>query len=114
MKTAKDLFTEYIEQELTEALDGLKDEFKKIPILFNREADKRMGATTNYLTNPPTIVFHINALEETYRAIIIESLKKLIIHELIHSIKKVGSWDESEREEIDAYFKQNILKFFKE
>ena len=113
MNTTK-LFYEYLNSEIEELVDKLRPEVKsKAVFMGNENADRKAGATCNSNTNPPTIVFHLNALEETYRPALQKSLKQLISHELVHAIQGRIETDTLTSKEKEAYTKQSKMDFWK-
>lgn len=112
MNTTK-LFYKYLNSEIEELVDKLKPEIRtKAVFMGDENADRKAGATCNYNTNPPTIRFHLNALEETYRPALQKSLKLLMSHELVHAIQGPIRVDEVNKKEKEAYIKQSKMDFW--
>jgi len=114
MKTTKQIFYEYLNSEITDLVAKLKPEIKKKAVFMgNENADRKAGASCNPMTNPPTIVFHLNALEETWRPYLKKALKQLMSHELIHAIQGRITTENLTTKEKEAYTKQSKIDFFK-
>ncbi|MFA6925170.1 MAG: hypothetical protein WC223_13075 [Bacteroidales bacterium] len=113
-KTVKDYFYDYLESEIEELYDGLKDEIKdKFILLSVKDGELRSGASCEYMTLPPTIRIFINSLEIGYRQELKRSLKELLTHEIIHAIQGRNTEDQRGRMEEEAYQKQNKINFWK-
>lgn len=120
MSKAREKLLDYLEEQLNEVLAGLKDEFKKIPILYEEDSIKAEKgyrlAECNHMTNPKTVRVFLGSIADAMTPSVNENLKKIISHELIHCIqvppKIENGIDDLPDKEKEAYDKMNKLNFF--
>ena len=114
MNDPKKEFYKYLEAEIDELYEKLKPELKKgFVVSSTLEGDRQAAAKTYSYLNPPSIIFHINSLEETIRPQIIKELKKIFTHEIVHSFQGRIMVGESSYKELEAKEKEGKVNFFK-
>ena len=107
-------FSKYIESELEQLIDGLKDNIKK-KVCFGstQSGDINIYGTCNNLVTPPKIEVNINSIEKILRPQIIKVLKEILSHEIIHAIQTPATMEDWQFKENEAYYKQNKVNFWK-
>ena len=104
-------FYKYIEKELELLIENVKDELKnKAVFKSERTRNGDILATTNYFVKPYLITFYLEKIKDVVEPKIINYLKTIITHEMIHCIQ--GSVHDPMKEK-DAYDKMDKLNIFK-